>query len=147
MNLPADHIGLAIIGLFDGCGATVEHPKTFGGPDTPLFRLAKVSSWAEFARKGRPDYLTATLIGAMVEVERWWREGRGYTWASPRQVVSFQREVAPQMLPLNPMQNQSRLDNPLHVLSWNDPRNSNPYLRYGVALPVAGASARRYLKE
>jgi hypothetical protein len=98
MNLPADHIGLAIIGLFDGCGATVEHPKTFGGPDTPLFRLAKVSSWAEFARKGRPDYLTATLIGAMVEVERWWREGRGYTWASPRQVVSFQREVAPQML-------------------------------------------------
>jgi hypothetical protein len=45
------------------------------------------------------------------------------------------------------MQNQSRLDNPLHVLSWNDPRNSNPYLRYGVALPVAGASARRYLKE
>jgi hypothetical protein len=93
----AEDVGLEIIKLFEDCGTTVEHAKTFGVADSPVLRLAKASSWTEF-RRGRPEYLTVTLSEAAIVVERWWRDGKGYSPASPRQLVALPRDVTPQLL-------------------------------------------------
>ncbi len=96
-DLPADQIGLAIIELFASCGATVEHPKTFGGPDTLILQLAKASSWTNFMRS-RPEHMTATLTDASVVVEQWRREGSGFSPTSPLQEITLPRDVAPRSL-------------------------------------------------
>jgi hypothetical protein len=74
---PADKVGQAILKLFPDCGAIVDHPRDFETPDSPVLKLANVSSWSEFRRQ-RPEYLTATMSATSIEVELFWRDGRGY---------------------------------------------------------------------
>ena len=97
MDLPSDQIGQAITKLFADCGATVEHPKTFGGPDSPILRLSQAASWGEFM-KLRPEHLTATLIGHEIVVEHWQRDGRGFSPRSPRDQLSLAFDVPAQVL-------------------------------------------------
>ena len=94
---PADKVGQAILKLFPDCGAIVDHSRDFETPDSPVFKLANVSSWSKFRRQ-RPEYLTATMSATSIEVELLWRDGRGYAPASPRQLVVLPREVASQRL-------------------------------------------------
>lgn len=97
MDLPSDQIGQAITKLLGDCGTTVEHPKTFGGPDSPILRLSQAAGWGEFM-KLRPEHLKAMLIGHEIVVEHWQRDGRGFSPRSPREQLSLALDVPAQVL-------------------------------------------------
>jgi hypothetical protein len=96
-NLASDLIAGEVMRLFDDCGATVVHPKTFGGSDSPTLQQAKCLSWSVFM-KSRPEYMRLTMSESSIRVEFWRRDGKGFAPANPPDVVVLPRDVSPECL-------------------------------------------------
>lgn len=97
MDTSSDRVGQEVMKLFGACGATVEHPKTFGGPESPVLQEARCSRWSDFMRS-RPDHITVTRTNAFIRVEFWRRDGRGFAPAIPPDTVLLAHDALPEHL-------------------------------------------------
>lgn len=96
-NMTSDHIGREVMMLLDHCGATVEHPKKFGGPDSPALKVAECSNWSTFMRS-RPELISLTISDSSIRVELWLRDGKGFAPANPVNEVVLSRDVSMECL-------------------------------------------------
>jgi hypothetical protein len=101
ITLPIDaasgRVGQEVMKLFEDCGEIVEHPKTFGGQESPVLQQARCSRWSDFMRS-RPEHITLTLSDASIRVEFWRREGRGFAPTSPPESVVLPSDAPPEHL-------------------------------------------------
>jgi len=109
MDTSSNRVGQEVIKLFDACGATVKHPKTFGGPESPVLQEARCSRWPDFMRS-RPDHITVTRTDAFIRVEFWRRDGRGFAPANPPDTVVLDYDAPPEHLG-NVLVGRSKKDN------------------------------------